>query len=245
MKRRAVLSGLICSIAASVPSMRALAQGTQPADLAGCLAEPGIALYVDLVQGRPVMTTEELSPGANWQLFVSPVTATSFLYPPDWAGQELYAATFSATGAPQWTAQQESAAGMVSARVLLPHSTALWEFVAGSLQGIALTIEQAVGIAEQGVLGDGVTGNRLCLYTQPAIDGGIAWFTAVEWNGSILLTNGTLYTDASGFSPFSVLTYYGMGGPRDQLEHLMRTVFLPIKAQLSGGGDEPTPTPTP
>ena len=68
MNRRSLLTGLIATAVAALPGGKSLAQGQRPADLAGCLAEPGIALFLDLFEGKPVMTPEELLPGANWQL---------------------------------------------------------------------------------------------------------------------------------------------------------------------------------
>lgn len=246
MNRRSMMAGMVGLTLGATPCGRSLAQTGQPADLAGCLTEPGIALFLDLFQGRSTLTSQELLPPSSWQLFASPATTVSFFFPFDWAAQVLFASTFTQSVAPVWTDQQQSASGLISARVLLPHSTAVWEYVIGTLQGVALTIDQAVAIAEGGVLGDGVVGNRLCAHTETTINGGTAWLTAAESNGSVLLTNGTLYADASGFSPFSVLTYFGMGGPREQLEQLMRTVFLPIQFQLLQSGDgylSPTPTP--
>ena len=100
MNRRSLLTGLIATAVAALPGGKSLAQGQRPADLAGCLAEPGIALFLDLFEGKPVMTPEELLPGANWQLFSSPATPVFFLFPPDWVGQVLFASTFSPNGAP-------------------------------------------------------------------------------------------------------------------------------------------------
>ena len=136
--------------------------------------------------------------------------------------------------------------GLLSARVASPDATAAWEYVAGTLQGVALSIEQAIAIAEGGMLGDGYAGTRLCLHTEPTINGGTAWLTAIESNGLLVLTNGTLFADASGLSPFSVITYYALVAPRASYEQAMRQVFIPIQWQLLrlGGGD-PTPTPTP
>lgn len=247
MKRRTLLAGWIGTLLAATPIGRSWAQtGQQPSDLQACLSDPGVALYLALQQGQLAMTSQELLPGPTWQLFVSQATPISFYFPPDWIGQTLFASTFSPNGAPQWTTQQQSIGGIASARITAPDATALWEYAIASLQGVALTIEQGVMIAESGVLGDGVQGNRLCIHTEPTLDGGTTWFTAVEWNGSILLTNGSLYADASGFVPFSVLAYYGMGGPRTRFESLMRSVFLPIQFQLlQGYGSNPTPTPTP
>lgn len=248
MNRRSMLAGLL-GVAAAVTSVNRLrAQGGQRADLAGCLAEPGIALYLDLFEGRAPLTFEELLPGADWRLFSSPYALVSFLYPPDWSAQELYAATFTQSAAPIWTTNVPQAGGLLSARVGAPDSSALWEYVAGTFQGVALSIEQAIAIAEGGVLGDGYGGSRLCRYTEPTINGGTAWLTAVDSNGLLVLTNGTLFVDASGSSRFSVITYYALVAPRASYEQVMRQVFLPIQWQLlrrEGDGSVLTPTPTP
>ena len=230
----------------AAPRGRLLAQTGQTTDLVGCLAEPGIALFLEVFQGRSNLTSHELLPGTNWQLFTLPYGLVAFLYPPDWIGQVLFASTFSQNAAPQWTGQQQNASGIVSTRVTTADSTAAWEYAVGTLQGIALTLDQSVAIAEGGILGDGYTGTRLCMHTEPALNGGVAWLTAIERNGLLVLTNGTLFADASGLSPFSVLTYYSFVGPRAQFEQLMRSVFIPIQWQLLyAGGSDPTPTPIP
>lgn len=246
MHRRAIIAGMVGLTAGVRPlSRRTLAQmGQPPADLQGCMSEPGLALYFDLLAGRPVMDTRELLPGANWQLFGSPSSSTTFLFPPDWVGQTLFASSFTQNAAPQWTAQQTALSGIVSSRVTSSDSSAAWESVTGGLQGVAVTLEQVVAMAEGGLLGDGYSANRLCGHTEMTANGGTAWATAVNANGTIVLSNGTLYADPSG--PFSVITYYAMAGPQAAFEQLMRTVFLPIQVQLiRGDGGEPTPTPTP
>jgi hypothetical protein len=246
MHRRAMMAGMLGLALGAVPRGRLLAQSGQPADLAGCLAEPGIALYLDVFESRSTMSFQELLPGTDWLLFSSPYSLVTFLYPPDWPAQLLYASTFTQNAAPIWTADIPQAGGVLSARVMSPDSSALWEYVAGTLQGVALSIEQAVAIAEGGVLGDGYDGARLCLYTEPTLNGGTAWLTAIERDGLLVLTNGTLYADTSGFSPFSVITYYSLAAPRATYEQTMRQVFLPIQWQLlKRGGEEPVWTPTP
>ena len=246
MNRRAAIAGMLGVAVALTAGRRSLAQPGQRSDLAGCLAEPGIALYLDIFEGRSTPPFQELLPGADWLLFSSPYSLVTFLYPPDWPAQLLYAATFSENAAPIWTADIPQAGGMLAARVMSPDSTALWEYVAGTLQGVAISIEQAIAIAEGGVLGDGYAGTRLCLYTEPTVNGGIAWLTAIERDGLLVLTNGTLYADTSGFSPFSVITYYSLAASQATYEQTMRQVFLPIQWQLlKRGGEEPLWTPTP
>jgi hypothetical protein len=240
MKRRALLTGLIA--AAGLPGGRWLARGQQPADLAACLAEPGIALYLDLYEGDLVMTQEELLPRADWLLFASPATPVSFYFPPDWTGQVLFATTFTQAGAPQWSPQQTQTSGLVAAQVVSPDGSAGWAFVAGTLLGVMLDSDQAATVAERGVLGDATGGTRFCAYGEPGVLGW-SWLTGVEQNGSTLLTNGELFVDGSGFS---VLSYYTLYGPQAQFEALMRTVFLPIQWQLLRTGEGlviPTPTP--
>ena len=246
MKRRTVLTGSIGALVAHGSFARALAQGGQSADLAGCLAEPGIALFLDVFQGASTLTSTELLPGADWQVYSTPYTTVAFLYPPDWNAQVLSASTFSPGGAPQWMSGPPGTPGLVSARVVSPDSTAAWEYAVGTLQGVALTIEQAIMVAEGGLLGDAGAGSRLCMHTEQNMAGGLAWLTAVDSNGLLVLTNGTLFADASGFTPYSVLTYYAFAAPRAQFELVMRSVFLPIQWQLlQSGGSLPTPTPTP
>lgn len=245
MHRRALLAGLVGVATGVAPAGRLLAQtGQQPADLQACMSEPGLALYLSMLSGQLPMTSQELLPGATWQLFSSPYSTAVFLYPPDWTGQVLFASTFTQHAAPQWTGQQQSASGITSARVTSSDASAAWESVAGGIQGVALTLEQVVAIAEGGLLGDGYTGTRMCAHTEPLANGGTAWLTALDANGTIVLTNGTLFSDPSG--PYSVITYYGMAAPQAQFEQTMRSVFLPIQWQLlQSGGSLPTPTPTP
>lgn len=246
MKRRSVLSGAVGVGLALAVGRGSMAQTGQPADLAGCLAEPGIALFLDVFQGRSNLTSQDLLPGADWQLFSSPYTLVAFLYPPDWSGQVLFANSFTQNAAPIWSNGTPQSPGITSARVVSPDSTAAWEYVAGTLTGVALTVEQAIAVAEGGVFGDGFTGTRLCVHTEPTINGGTAWLTATESNGLLALTNGTLFADASGFSPYSVLTWYSLVAPRATYELYMRQVFIPIQWQLlQSGGSEPIPTPTP
>lgn len=246
MKRRTVLAGITGAAAMLLPGSRLLAQSGQPTELAGCLAEPGIALFLDVFQGRSTLTSQELLPGAGWQLFSSPYATVDFLYPPDWIGQLLYASSFTQNAAPLWTSGAPQTGGVLASRVVSPDSTALWEYVVGSLSGVALSFEQAIAIAEGGVLGDGYAGTRLCSYTTQNITGGIDWLTAIDSNGLLVLTNGTLVADASGLSPFSVITYYSLVAPRAGYEQTMRQVFIPIQWQmLRSGGGNPTPTPAP
>lgn len=246
MNRRAMLAGLLGTSLGMAGLHRIGTEAQAPADLAGCLAEPGIALFLGIFQGQPLMQLEELMPRPDWQLFLSPSTTVSFLYPPDWTGQVLFASSFSPSGAPQWVGQQQSASGLTSARVVGPQGNAIWEYVIGSLLGVALTLEQAVAIAEAGVFGDGPSGTRLCAHTETVTGVGVSWLTAVERDGLVLMTNGTLSSDPAATVPYSVLTYYALGGPKAELEPLMRQVLIPIQWQmLRGGGFEPTPTPTP
>lgn len=246
MKRRSVLSGVVGAGLALAVGRGSRAQTGQPADLAGCLAEPGIALFLDVFQGRSNLTSQDLLAGADWQLFSSPYTLVAFLYPPDWSPQVLFANSFTQNAAPIWSNPTPQSPGIISARVVSLDSTAAWEYVAGTLTGVALTVEQAIAIAEGGVFGDGFTGTRLCVHTEPTINGGTAWLTATESNGLLALTNGTLFADASDFSPYSVLTWYSLVAPRTQYEQFMRQVFIPIQWQLlQSGGSEPIPTPTP
>lgn len=245
MRRRAVLAGLLGAAMGLTPRRRLLAQSGQRSDLAECLAEPGIGLYLDLFEGRAPLASEALAPKADWLLFASPYSLVSFLFPPDWSGALLYASTFTTNAAPIWTNDVPQTGGLLSARVVSPDATAAWEYVAGSLQGVALSMEQAIAIAEGGLLGDGYSGSRLCLYTAPAANGGTSWLTAIESNGLLAMTNGSLVVDSSGVTPFSVLTYYGLVAPRASYEQTMRQVFLPIQWQLLRiGGSSPSPTPT-
>lgn len=245
MNRRTVLAGVLGTAFCAGTVDRSLAQGGQRAELAGCLAEPGIALFLDVFEGRSALTLQELLPGTDWQLFSSPYSLVSFLFPADWSAQLLYAATFTQNAAPIWTTNIPQPGGLLSARVVSADATSAWEYVAGTLQGVALSIEQAIAIAEGGVLGDGYAGTRLCLYTEPTLSGGTAWLTAIESNGLLALTNGSLFADASGFSPFSVITYYSLVAPQASYEQVMRQVFLPIQWQLLRRDDGPSSTVTP
>lgn len=246
MKRRSVLAGLFGVSFGAVLRGKTEAQTGQTGDVTACLAEPGIALFLDVFQGTSNLNFQELLPGAGWQLFSSPYSLVTFLYPPDWSAELLYAATFTENAAPIWTADVPQAGGLLSARVMSADATAAWEYVAGTFQGVAMSMEQAIGMAEGGMLGDGYTGNRLCIYTEPTMSGGSAWLTAIESNGLLLLTNGTLFADSSGFSPFSVITYYGMVAPRASYEQVMREVFIPIQWQLlRRGGEDAVATSTP
>lgn len=245
MKRRSLLAGMLATGLGTAGMCRTGTEAQAP-DLARCMAEPGIALILNLFQGQPVMQLEELMPQADWQLFASPATPVSFYYPPDWTGQVLYASTVSPGGSPQWVDQQQSSSGLISARVVSPQANAIWEYVVGSLLGVALTLEQAVALAESGVFGDGPSGSRLCTHTEQTISGATSWFTAVERDGVMLLTNGTLSSDPTATVPYSILTYYALGGPRAELESVMREVLIPIQWQMMRGTSYvPTPTPTP
>lgn len=245
MHRRELLAGIVGLAAAVGPMGHLLAQtGQQSADLQGCMSEPGLVLYLSQFTGQLPMTSQELLPGADWQLFSSPYSTAAFLFPADWTGQILFASSFTQSAAPQWTAQQQSVSGITSARVLAGDGSAAWESVSGGIQGVALSLEQVVAMAEGGMLGDGYTGTRLCGHTEATVNGGVAWLTAVNSNGTIVLSNGTLFADPSG--PYSVVTWYAMAGPQTQFEQLMRSVFLPIQWQLlQAGGSNPSPTPTP
>jgi hypothetical protein len=62
-------------------------------------------------QGRSNLTSQELMPGLGWQLFSSPYATVSFLYPPDWTAQLLYAQSFTRNAAPIWTSNMPQAGG--------------------------------------------------------------------------------------------------------------------------------------
>lgn len=247
MNRRTMLGGLLGSAVAISPGRILRAQTEQRPELAGCLAEPGIALFLDLFEGQQTLTLQELVPPADWLPFSLPYSPVWFLYPPDWSAQLLYAATFTQNAAPIWISNVPQTGGLLSARVVSPDATSAWEYAVGSLQGVVISIEQAIAIAEGGMLGDGYAGSRLCFSTGPAIPTGIAWLTAIDSNGLLALTNGTLIVDTSGFVPFSVITYYSLVAPRANYEQVMRQVFVPIQWQLlrRDDGASSTVTPTP
>lgn len=135
MKRRSVLGGIIGAALAATPGGRLAAlAGQQPADLQGCMSEPGLALYLGMFQGQFPMSSQELLPGANWQLFSSPYATSAFLFPPDWIGQVLFAASFTQNAA---TVDIATAIGLWDHLGTgdLKRFGAAWESVAGGIQG--------------------------------------------------------------------------------------------------------------
>jgi hypothetical protein len=134
---------------------------------------------------------------------------------------------------------------VTSARIVSPNGDAALEFGIASITDAALTISEATALARQGALGESTPATPICDY-QDAKPQAPSWFEAVRFGELVLVTSGVTLSDSLGFYPFTNLSYETFSGPSDQLDAIMKRVYLPVLFQLvSGGGGDPTPTPTP
>jgi hypothetical protein len=155
----------------------------------------------------------------------------------------LWADQLSATGTPVWSDIPTLQPQLTSERIVSPDGDGAFEFVTGTLSGLWLTPGQAAAVAEQGLVGDQVARTPLCTFedANPLLP---SWFHASYLDGSVLVSEGWPLPRTSVFGDSTILNYYTMAGPQTRFESLMRSVFIPILAQLTGGGGEPNPTPT-
>ena len=118
------------------------------------------------------------------------------------------------------------------------------EYVVGNIQGDPLSTQQVAVIAKLGILGEGQQLRSVCAYDDqnPLAP---TWFDADRVNRSVLVSTGTALGLPDFYLPATTVTYNNLYGPRTSFESLMRTVFIRIFFQFLGGGDVPTPTPTP
>lgn len=208
-----------------------------------CRVEPGVELLAEWNLGYPVVSPVELTPPLDWVRFIHPTLPVTFLYPPDWIPVALWADAFSSSGAPIWSDQPVGLPQLTSERIVSPAGDAAFELVSGTINGVRLTPGQAAFIAEQGLLGENAEVTPLCTFedANPLFP---SWFHGMRYQGSVLVTEGWPLPQSGLFGESTILNYYSMVGPQARFEELMRTVFMPILAQLSGGGGESNPTPT-
>jgi hypothetical protein len=245
-RRTLIGAGALALAAATTASLGRSSAGDQavptPVISGDCADEPGVQLLVEWRLGLPVMTLEELLPPRSWVRYLHPTMPVTFLYPPDWREQPLWADRFSREGVPLWTDQPMAMPQLTSERLISPDGDALFEFAGGTIVGAALAPGEAATIAELGVVGEEARLRSICSYedANPLVPG---WFHAARVEDAVLVTYGWPIANATALWPNTVVYYYSMLGPRDRFDDLMRTVYIPILFQLTGIGGGPTPTP--
>lgn len=209
-----------------------------------CHPEPGVQLLAEWNLGLPVLSPIELLPPLTWVRYLHPTSPVSFLYPPDWIPIALWAESLSPTGMPVWLDQPVALPQLTAHRIVSPTGDAAFEFVSGTVTGMALSPAQAAWVAEQGIMGEQAELTPLCTfeYAHPLLP---SWFHGMHTGDRVLVTEGYPLPQTGLFGDSTILNYYSMAGPQANFETLMRTVYIPILAQLSGGGGESEPTPTP
>lgn len=245
LTRRTVILSAGAALGTMVASRRmAVGQGIPTPVITGdCRSEPGVELLAEWNLGYPVVSPIELVPPMDWVRFYHPTLPVTFLYPPDWTPLALWTDSFTQTGAPIWSDQPIALPQLTSERIVSPDGDAAFELVSGTVAGMALTPAQAASIAEQGLLGDQAQPTPLCTFedANPLLP---SWFHGLYVDGSVMVSEGWPLPQSGLFGESTILNYYTMAGPQADFEGLMRTVFMPILAQLSGGGGESNPTPT-
>jgi hypothetical protein len=210
-----------------------------------CRSEPGVALLADFNLGLPVAPIPDLLPPLDWVWYFNPQIGLSYRYPATWTAETLWAEQFSPQGAPMWTSQQPFVPALTTARVVSPDGSASFEAAVGTLYGVLLSRLQAATVADLGVAGAASRLTPICDYEDrnPLAP---AWFRAAYVDQSVLVSEGYALPNPSAFTPNTVVTYYAMIGRREELETLMREIYLRILFQfIPGDGNEPTPTPEP
>jgi hypothetical protein len=245
-RRTLIGAGTIACMAATFNSIGRSSASNQvvptPIVSGDCSDEPGVQLLVEWRLGLPVMTLEELLPPRSWVRYVHPTTPVTFLYPPKWQEQPLWADSFSQDGVPLWTDKPIAMPQLTSERLISPDGDALFEFAGGTIAAAVLAPGEAATVAEMGVVGEDARLRSICSYedANPLLPG---WFHAARVEDSVLVTYGWPIANATSLWPNTIVYYYSMFGPRDSFEDLMRTVYIPILFQLTGIGGGPTPTP--
>jgi hypothetical protein len=245
--RRGVLLGALGGTGVALLGRAVGGQGTPPVATPGdCSRVPALRLFADWIAGKPVLRPEELRPPLDWVVFNQFGAPVSFLHPGDWIPSALFASGLTPAGAIAWETTPSPTTFLAASRIVSPDGQALYEYVAGVLAGVALTLDEAAMAAEQGVLGnDGTATVPICAEDDPAAFGP-SWMRAGRFGELVVTTGGSLLSDPSGGSPFTTLNYQSFVGPEARYTELMRTVFIPIMYQLlmAGAGTlEPTPTP--
>ena len=212
-----------------------------------CSQLPGLQLLLDWRAGKTVIQHSDLVPPGNWGLYSQSGMPVTFLYPADWTPYALWASGLTPAGAIDWQTASSPSSYLVGARIVSPRGDALYEYVSGTLVGVALSLNQAAAAAEQGVLGDRQTTEEICVY-QDSTSLTPAW-TRAGWFGDLAVTTGgQVLSDANAFNPYTTMTYQSFVGPENQFTDLMRSVYIPIMFQFMMSGSSttsPTPTPTP
>ncbi len=134
---------------------------------------------------------------------------------------------------------------MMSVRAVSPDGAATFEMAGGAVPA-RLSLWDAATIAELGVVGDGVPLTAICQMELPS-PLGPQWFRATAFDDVVLVTQGVVSSDPTGFVTGTGLGYYTMLGPRDAFETLAHEVYVRILYQLYpdpiDSGVTPTPTP--
>lgn len=249
--RRLLLAGaLSCGVGALAGGRRTVtAQDELPTTVVGtgdCSREPGVQLLIDFATGAPgVPQLSELFPPADWKLFSHPTHTLSLFIPPDWEAYPGWADSFSESGMPIWSDRPPATPQLTLTRIVSPGADAAFEYIAGSILGPPLSLEQAAFVAKQSVLGEDPRLRSICTY-EDSNPLGPAIFQADRFGQSVHITNGVAIGLESSYLPATTITFNNYFGPRGEFEMLMEEVFLRFIVQfMGGGGSDPTPTPTP
>jgi hypothetical protein len=195
--------------------------GPDPVVAGDCRVEPGVVTLAEFNLGYPVAPIPDLLPPLDWARYFHPPIGLTFLYPSTWSAQTLWAEQFSPEGAPLWTSSQPFVPALTSARVVSPDGSAAFEAAVGTLWGVVLTPLQAATVADLGLAGTSSRLSPICDYEDPN-PLAPSWFRATYVDDSVMVTEGYALASPSAFTPNTVVTYYGMIGPREEFEELMR-----------------------
>ena len=171
----------------------------------------------------------------------------AFLYPADWSAYPIWASGLTSSGAIAWQPQPSASSYLAGARIVSPEGNALYEYVSGTLSGVALTLQEIERAAEQGFLGDGGKILPICSIEDSA-SFTQTWTRGGSYSDLSVVTGGNLNSSADPYLSASIISYQSFVGPEDQFTELVRTVYIPIMFQFmmsSTGSDRSNPTPTP
>lgn len=246
-RRAVVLAGAGLLAAGARASLATPSRQTVRGD---CMDEPGIEFMAEYLLGLPVVSPADLTPRADWLLYLSPdpQSPLTFLHPPGWQAATLWADQVGPDAEPAWGGQRSLAPALTSHRLVAADGSAVFEAVFGTLFGALLSPLELASIARASLLGAGMPTEPVCDYENRATPP-LGWFEGLRagQSGELTMTShGWITQNPSAFVPSTIVGWYGMAGPREAYIPLLRGAWLPILQQLSGGGGStPTPTPTP
>jgi hypothetical protein len=239
LSRRSALAVMTGSVVAVAACGRRIASARQPAPtpvLAGdCTIEPGLQLLINWRLGMPVLTHQELLPPLDWKSASHPTLPLFLMIPPDWQMLAGWANSYTDSGMPIWQDSPPQVPELTLARVISPDATAAFDYAVGNIQGQPLAPQQVAVVAEQTTLGEKPRLRPICSYDD-ANPLAPSWFYAFHHLQSVLITSGTALGLPDVYLPATTVTFQNVYAPSEELESLMRTVFIPILTQFMAGG---------